>query len=118
MADKEKESIKKCAEIQLGFFMGRLKPNDDLVLSKLDQNNLALCMARLVLIRPGQGELDIFCGYHKKEEPEAVFLSLHPGMPVMLLEKETIRERIENAKKQDMLADQSVAALAGWPTSS
>ncbi|MBI2627063.1 MAG: hypothetical protein HYW77_02355 [Parcubacteria group bacterium] len=87
------------------------------VVEFLSQDHFLNQLDLLVCRRAGEGELDIFCGYFKdEEETKAIFLSLHPGMPIMLLERDVVKERIENMTRQNLPFDQSQQALSGWPS--
>src|SRR3989338_5080937 len=62
--------------------------------------------------RPVDGEPDIFCAWHSDGKTiQAIFLSLHPNMPIMAFSGEELKERIENLKRQKLPYDQSQIAL-------
>ncbi len=87
------------------------------VLKTISEDYLIAKFTLLISRRTGEGELDIFCGYYRDQEKvQAVFISLCPSRPVMLLDLETVKERIENLKRQNLHFDQSQEALASWPT--
>jgi len=66
----------------------------------------------LITRRPVDGEPDIFCAWHSDGKTiQAIFLSLHPNMPIMAFSGEELKERIENLKRQKLPYDQSQIAL-------
>jgi len=98
------------------MFMDGLSLEDLEILEGLSQKGVEEKLQLLVTRRAGEGELDIFCGYHKaRGETKAVYLSFQPGQSVMLLDWRTLARRIKNLKQQLLPYDQSREALATWP---
>lgn len=66
----------------------------------------------LITRRLGEGELDIFCIWHNDGKTmKAIFLTLHPSIPMMALTEEELRARIKNLKRQKFPYEQSLLAL-------
>ena len=112
----ELETLQKYLQIRTKIYVETLEGKDLDIIESIPQEYFLHQMSLLVSRRVGEGELDIFCGYHKNQEvTKAIFLSLHPSMPIMLLEIGTVRERVKNFKKQNLPLEQSEEALKGWP---
>ncbi|MBI2669858.1 MAG: hypothetical protein HYX20_01815 [Candidatus Yanofskybacteria bacterium] len=112
----ESESLQKYLQIRTRMFIETLGDRNLDIVESLPQDyffdRLILLVSRMV----GQGELDIFCGYHKGEKKtSAIFLSLQPGQPLMLLGMDEVKKRIENMKHQNIPFEQSQQAINGWP---
>lgn len=98
------------------LFTKTLKDNDREILNALPQDVVVKKTELLITRRSGEGELDIFCGYYRDHAKiSAVYLTLLPNYPVMLLERDKIEMRIKNHKRQHLPSDQSQEALANWP---
>ena len=113
----ELESLQRYLQIRTRMYIETLGEKDLDVVESLSQDHFLNQLDLLVSRRAGQGELDIFCGYYKDEEKtKAVFLSLYPAMPVMLLGMNEVIDRIRNMSRQNLPFDQSGQALSEWPS--
>lgn len=108
--------IKEYLRLRTETFLRSLGENDLNIFKTFPVEHLSQKIASLIAIRAGQGELDIFCGYYTDDKRTvAVYISLHPAMPVILLDKAKVKERINNLQRQHLPFDQSQSALIDWP---
>ena len=112
----ELKSLQKYFQLRTRMYIKTLGEKDLDIVGSLSQDHFLNQLGLLVRRRAGEGELDIFCGYYKDgDKTKAIFLSLHPAMPIMLLEMNEVKERIENMKRQNLPFEQSQQALSEWP---
>jgi hypothetical protein len=114
-------ALEKYLNLRRTSFVESLSDCDMAILQQFPDSLMQKQITLLISRRACEGELDIFCGYHRGRNDEgqdavyAVYLTLHGCGPLMLLEEETVKERITNATSQNLPCDQSRQALANWP---
>jgi|SRR3989344_6283936 len=95
------------------MYLGSLDPDQEQILDEFPIKHVTERILLLVARRAPDGELDIYCGRYLGR---AVFLSLCPSQPIMLLDQKTAQKRVENLKRKGLHCDQSEEALANWPS--
>lgn len=105
--------LEEFAMLKLEAFAERLNHTERNILGAFASDYLGEKVVILVTRMAEEGELDVFCGYYMNQ---AIFLSLCPDKPIILLDQKTVRERLMNLKKHGVHCDQSEEALANWPS--
>ena len=108
--------LERSIKIRCHLFQKLLSSEDQQILDTFLPEDVNKLVVLLCSRRVHEGELDIFCGYYRQgSQVKAVYLSQHSAMPVMLLERDELEERLRNLKDQCLPTDQSQQALDRWP---
>ena len=110
------DSLQQYVKLRAQMFLETFGARDLDIIGLLPQDHFFHQLRLFLTRRAGEGELEIFCGYHKEAAvTKAIFLSNYPGKPIMLLDMGVVRQRIDNMRDKGIPFEQSREALDSWP---
>ena len=111
----DQAAFEKYITMCLGIFVDSLSDKDLDVFEAMPQERIYGQLDLLFIRRAGEGELDLFVDFYDDYgTKKAVFVSLHPRMPIMLFDRQQLEERRTNLMRQDIPFEQTEEAIKRW----